>query len=90
MVGILSIGVSLYENHRESATAEGRRQEEIRVLRDISGQSKRPQPSIPRRSRKQATTVTIPYSAPVSGTVRGEKFGSRPYTYSLVPYNAGI
>jgi hypothetical protein len=40
IVGILSIGFSLYENLRESATAEGHRQEEIRVLRNMSGQLK--------------------------------------------------
>jgi hypothetical protein len=40
IVGILTVGVTVYENRRESAREENRRQEEIRVLREISGRLK--------------------------------------------------
>jgi hypothetical protein len=40
IIGILTVGVTVYENRRESANVENRRQEEIRVLREISGQLK--------------------------------------------------
>jgi hypothetical protein len=40
IIAILNVSVAVYEKHRESATADDRRQEEIRVLREISGQLK--------------------------------------------------
>ena len=40
LIGILNVGFAVYVYHRESANAEVRRQEEIRVLREISNQLK--------------------------------------------------